>query len=310
MKIEHALVSLEQSVHRIVNYFNRHRRQRHSLYHHSLTEDLLGPSQLQDILSQARTLRFATMPQNWYYEFCKVTPIWTTPQDITFKVTLPLHDGKNYILYSIQSFPFPIRPGFHAHLQVRPTIAYSSTSGLLFDPILCQGSSTKVCRGGPLVSPEKFACERALVSKDTAATKRCQVKVIESNDTITKEFTPGLYIVSTPTIAPKLHCDARSERIIKLMAGVYIISLNHTCILKGSDWTLPGLNRFFTPLHIKTQLAPISLRTVFRPFSSSHLQKIAAVPQWTPIHNLPSLTLDKLQAPSTVLSLPTLEILT
>ena len=252
IKIEHALVSLEQNVNRIINYFNRRRHQKHSLYHHTLAEDLLGPGQLQEILAQARALRFATMPQNWHYEFCKVIPVWTTPQDITFKVSLPLHDGKNYILYSIQLYPFPIRPGFHAQLQVRSSVAYSSTSGLLFEPILCQGSGTKVCLGGPLVDAEKFVCERALVSKDVVATRKCQVKVSQSNDTITKEVTPGLYIVSTPSILPKLHCDARSERIIKLLAGVYMISLNHTCILKGGDWTLPGLNRFFTPLHIKT----------------------------------------------------------
>ena len=221
MKIEHALVSLEQNVNRIINYFNRRRRQRHSLYHHTLTEDLLGPGQLQEILAQARALRFATMLQNWYYEFCKVLPVWTNPLDITFKVSLPLHDGKNYILYSIHSYPFPIRPGFHAHLQVRSTVAYSSTSGLLFEPILCQGSRTKVCRGGPLVDADKFVCERALVSKDAVATRKCQVKVLQSNGTITQEVTPGLYIVSTPLISPKMHFDATPVSL-KAVIGLFL----------------------------------------------------------------------------------------
>ena len=214
LKTEHALVSLKQNVHRIINYFNHCHQQRPSLYHHTLTGDLLGPSQLQEILSQARALRFATMPQNWYYEFCKVILVWTTTQDITFKITLPLHDGKNYIMYSMHSYPFPIRPGFHAQLQ-----------DLLFEPILYQGSNTKICRGGPYFMLEKFACERALVSKDAVATRKCKVKVIPSNEAITMKVTPGLHIVSTHTISPKLHCDAMSKWIIKLVAGVCVILL-------------------------------------------------------------------------------------
>ena len=109
IKLEHTLVSLEQSVHRLISHFNRRRRQMNSMHHHLLTEELLPPSQLQKILQQAQTLRFATMLVAWYYENCRVSPVWTSIEDITIRVTLPLHDGKNYIFYSLISFPFPIR---------------------------------------------------------------------------------------------------------------------------------------------------------------------------------------------------------
>ena len=64
----------------------------------------------------------------------------------------------------------------------------------------------------------------------------------------------------------------------------------------------PGLNKFLTPYHIKSQNAPISLKTVFAPFPSAHLQKLAEVPSWTPIRALPKLSLDPLPAPSAVWS--------
>ena len=237
MKIEHALVSLEQSTHRLLSHLNRRRRQMNSLYRHSLSEDVLSPSQLKEILDQARSSKFTTMPENWYYQFCQVSPVWISVAEVTFKVHLPLHDGKNYILYSLHSFPFPIKPGFTTRLQVKPKVAYSSTNGLLFEPILCRGGTSKVCRGGPLYTSNRFKCERALISRNAGATGHCQVKVTPSNDTLIEESSPGLYIISTPAVSPKLHCNARGEELVKFTPGVYVISLNHTCTLRGEDWT-------------------------------------------------------------------------
>ena len=310
VKLEHTLVSLEQSTHRIISYFHRRRRQMNSLYSHSLSEDILPPIQLKEILSRAVVARFTAMPLNWYYEHCRVTPVWSTIEEITYKVHLPLHDGQNYILYCLNSFSFPIKPGFSTKVQVKHKVAYSSSTGLVFEPILCRGGSQKICRGGALYDAAKFKCERALISRTAAATAQCKVKVIPTNETVIEESSPGLYVVSTPAISPKLHCHSRGEESVKLTAGVYLISLNYSCTLRGEDWTLPGLKQLVTPFHINNQIAPLSLRTVFSPFSAKHLQKIADAPHWTPIKQLPSIALDPLPQPATYLSLPRLEMLT
>ena len=125
LKIEHSVISLEQTSHRMLSIFHHRRRQLNHLYHHALSEDLLPLSQLRNILQKARGLRYATLPDSWYYENCRVIPVWTTPEDITYKVHLPQHDGQNYFLYSLHSFLYPVKPGF-------------------------SGTSLKVCRGGPL----------------------------------------------------------------------------------------------------------------------------------------------------------------
>ena len=145
LKIEHSLASLEQSIHCLLVQFNLRRRQISSLYHRSLSEDLLPPAELQHILKQAQSRRFYTMPAHWYYENCIVLPVWASLEEITFKVRIPLHDGQNYILYSLQSFPFPVRSGYDSKLLVKESVAYSSSSGLLFEPILCAGDSLKIC---------------------------------------------------------------------------------------------------------------------------------------------------------------------
>ena len=310
VKIEHALVSLEQSIHRITSFYDHRRRQRNSLYHHLLTEELLSPDQLQEVLSQARVKRFTTMPPTWYYENCKVSPVWSTLEEVTFKVHLPLHDGKSYISYHLHSYPFPIKPDFTTSLQVKSEIAYSSTTGLLFEPILCRGGSNKICRGGPLFDAAKFKCERALVSRNAAATGQCKVKITPTNETLISEQVPGIYIISTPAITPKLHCASLGERNIRLTPGVYIVSFNYSCTLRGVDWTLPGLKQFITPYHITNQVAPLSLRSIFTPLSTTHLEQLSQVPHWTKIEKLPSITLAPLSPPASYLSLPHLETLT
>ena len=304
VKIEHSLVSLEQSVHRLLVYFNLRRRQISSLYHRSLSEDLLPPSELQKILEQARTKRFFTMPVHWYYENCHVLPVWASLEEITFKVKIPLHDGQNYLLYSLKSFPFPVKPGYKSSLLVKESIAYSSKSGLLFEPILCSGTRLQVCRGGPLYESARFHCERALISRNTNDIKDCHIKIFPSNHTSISEPTPGLYVISTPETSTRLHCDSRGEKVIQLSAGVYIISINSSCTLRGLDWTLTGLNRFTTPFHIKHQMAPLSLRTIFAPYSPEMLDRIASAPNWTPIRQLPSLSLAPLAKPFVWMSMP------
>ena len=218
IKIEHALVSLEQSTHRILAYINHRKRQMNSVYHHALSEDLLSRSQLQEILQKASSLRLATMPVQWYYQFCHIIPVWSTVADITFKVHLPLHDGQSYIMYALKSFPFPVKDGFHTTVKVRNRIAYSSSAGLLFELILCLGTQIRVCRGGALYDTARFQCERALISRDAAATKHCEVRLYPTNQTEITEDSLGLYIVSTPSISPKLHWQARGEETIKLTA--------------------------------------------------------------------------------------------
>ena len=293
-KIEHALISLEQSTHRITAYYNRRKRQMNSMYHRSLSEDLLPTSELKDVLAQATKLGYHHMPLQWYYRNCKISPVWSTPNAITFRVHLPLHDGKSYLLHSFRSVPFPIKVGFKARLQVKRNIAYSSTSGSLFEPMLCTGIQDKVCRGGPLYRASNFRCERALLSKDPSAQTKCATKLFPSNRTIITEDTPGFYTVSTFSANAKLHCDASPEKNVKLQAGVYIISLNHSCTLRGADWTLLRLNQFKTPLHLQTQTVPINLHLAFSSFSPLQMQKIAQAPHWTPIQTLPALVADPL----------------
>ena len=45
VKIEHVLNTLEQSTDRILNFYHHRRRQFNSLYHHTLSEDLLQPAE-------------------------------------------------------------------------------------------------------------------------------------------------------------------------------------------------------------------------------------------------------------------------
>ena len=175
-----------------------------------------------------------------------------------------------------------------------------------FPPSYVLGTNIKVCRGGPLYEDSEFACERALISRNAAETKSCKVKIFSANSNRITEFRPGFYILSTPSVSTKLHCDPFSEAVIPFKAGVFMVSLNHTCTLRGKEWTLPGLNKYLTPLHIKNQIAPISLRTVFAPYAPYHLQKIVEIPHWIPISKLPSLTLEPLSEPAPLLSLPTI----
>ena len=265
-KIEHALISLEQTTHHIASYYNRRKRQFNSMYHRSLSEDVLPLSQLKEVLRQATGKGFSSMPPQWYYRNCNIAPLWTTINSITFRVHLHLHDGKTYLLHTFTSLLYPIKQGFKAILQVRRKIAYSSSSGSLFEPMLCTGTKDRICRGGPLFRAANFRCERALLSGDRSAHGKCATKLFPSNSTVIEEKTAGFYTVSTFAMEAKLHCDSEREKNINLEAGVYLISLNHSCTLRNSEWTLPGLNRFKTPPPYQNPARPPqfgpSLRTI------------------------------------------------
>ena len=296
-KLEHSVVSLEQSVRRVLSYFALRRRQINSIYHRSLTQDILPQPQLEEILRHARRLGYHTMPAPWYYANCRVAPVWGTLDDITFRVSLPLHDDQSYLRYTLKSIPYPVKPGFKAQVKVKSEVAYSSVTGSLFEPILCVGDQIQVCRGGPLYQKTSFNCERALISRDPVAKRHCSVRITPSNSTTIQESTPGFYTISTFTIATKLHCAAHAEKNVKFTSGVYLISLNQSCSLRGQDWTLPGLNKFRSPIHIKNLMPPISLNTVFRQFTALQMERIARMPHWTPIPHLEVLSVDPLAYP-------------
>ena len=293
-KLEHAVASLEQSTHHILAYYNRRRRQMNNIYHKSLSEDVLPVEHLKEIIRQASALGYHAMMPQWYYQNCKLSPVWYSLNTITYRVHLPLHDGQSYLLHSIRSIPYPVKPGFKAQLKVKKRIAYSSSSGSLFRPILCMGTEQSVCRGGPLYRASTFICERALLAKDATAIHQCPTRLLPSNSTDITEDTPGFYTISTFSIQVHLHCDGDSEKIIKLHDGVYIVSMNHSCTLRNQQWTLPGLNRFKSPLHLRTQAVPVSLSSIFSPFNPVQLEKIAQAPHWTPLNQLHVLTADPL----------------
>ena len=186
VKLEHALLSLEQSTHRLglLSHLDHRRRQMNSLYRHSWDRRFVVTHPVEGNIGQSQVLQVHHNARKyWYYQFYRVFPLWISIAEVTFKVHLLLHDGKNYILYSLHSFPLPIKPGFTTKLQVNPKVAYSLTNGLVFEPILCRGGTSKVCRGGPLYTSKRFKCERALIFRNAGATGHCQVKVTPSNDT-------------------------------------------------------------------------------------------------------------------------------
>ena len=93
--------------------------------------------------------------------------------------------------------PVPHSP-MHVIVKINPLIGTSQRTGLLFFPEVCRGSSTVVCRSGPLYKANVHQCARGLVFNQTDLIHHCKFDLAKGdNRTIIKSLGDDRYALST-----------------------------------------------------------------------------------------------------------------
>jgi hypothetical protein len=254
----HRLGSLEilQQVDRILNALelvgelyhqerNLYHDQRAALEVGHLTEDLLPPKVLEDILQQAISQGYHVITQlEWYYQTLEVKPIWSDNDNLLYRVKIPLVDDELYLLYTILTFPIPYpTTSISAQLELHSTYGFNTQTGGLFIPHSCQGTNPAVCRPGPVYGPGTMLCPRGILTGSQKPQDSCTVTITKgTNDSLITEVDLNKFVITTWGEAILERCAGEAENKFRLQADTYIMTVRATCSISGENWTVHGIS--------------------------------------------------------------------
>jgi len=239
VEMERIISALEVAYQQYQDRVSLYHTHRASLEMGRLTEDLLPPKVLMDVLHQAAQEGYDYVSQiEWYYQYISVEPIWQEGQNLVYRVTIPLFDKQSYLLYSVHTFPNPIpNSSFSVKVQLENQYGLDTNTGGLFVPSNCLGYNPTVCTVGPIYDSNVLQCPRGLVTTQKVLLDYCKVNVIKDNN-VTKhfQFDVNTYIISTWGEQIILRCKGKPSQYFHVTHGVYNITCIAGCSFSGANW--------------------------------------------------------------------------
>ena len=199
-QIEIVLNNLELIIYEYQRDVDRYHRQCASLELGRVTEELLPPEKLRDLLQRAMTLGVQPVePLGWYYRNVVVIPVWSHADQLIYRAIFPLVDNLHYVRYLLKTWKVPYNvSGYSAHLQVMEDVAIDTNRGTIFTPHQCVGNSPEVCRTGPQFNGRNWQCPRGILLGQSALRKHCQIILRkEEPKTYLEEVRVGEYVLAT-----------------------------------------------------------------------------------------------------------------
>ena len=269
--LDRAVTAFEELVNNHLRAVDKFNRQKASLELGRLTEELLPPDQLRDILNKASTpTSLPVEPIQWYYEHSVVRPIWLHPVALLiYRVKLPLVREIDYWRYNIHSWPQPYnRSGLAIQLFVEhKDVGLNPQTGEIFHPKTCTGWKPMVCRTGPTYKPGAWSCARAILQGNKELRHTCQVDISHTtNLTRADEIALGEYILITWGETIYTRCVSTPAKAKHVPQGTYLITVRDKCSISGKEWTLPGLVKRVGRVSVKalrvTDIPPLDIQNV------------------------------------------------
>ena len=288
--ITNALGTLEQATQRILNQMSALHTWKQAIENQNLDESILPPAQLASILQAAADKGYRSPPMEWIYTFVRVTPVSRDSARLIFKVTFPLYSkADSFISYSFASWPVWTKQGYKAQISLQPKLAVSTVTRSTFIPSKCIGANPSMCSIESLRGNSNFRCERSLIGLDPAGRNHCGLKIVNTNVTQVWTTGEGEYIVSSVGEQAELMCESKLGRIYTFHPSVYQIRIPAGCSLhmQGIDWTLPGSQQFNNAFSVKQSTVVLSVLHNIRTLSKPQLLKLATVPDWIPLKDIP-----------------------
>ena len=206
-------------------------------------------------------------PIEWYYRYCKVEPLWSADGMLAFRASIPFIEAKNYIRYSVESFPVPLNDSRTAQLDVKGAYGYDTVTGDMFALEKCVGEAPMVCDASVVYSDQGMKCTRGIIGGDSSNRDACPVKVVETKGrTMVRNVGLNNYIVVTWGEMVTKHCEGMPENKYELRKGVQHVFVNATCTLTGTSWKLVGIRT-----HLRAFNVPAMRLHVVKPF---HLEQV------------------------------------
>ena len=184
----------------------------------------------------------SSLSDQWYYQHLKVGYYFERDGSVVCKILVPILKAETYLDFWINTFP--IRKD-EAILRVHHDVKVAlGTSGgtLFFQNDNCIGQSPIVCQPGLIFGQEHELCLRAMVLGDDLGKESCSVHVSTFDQGHTL-FAVGrnIYAVYTEDVTYSYRCQGQKGVRGILQEGVYLISLDSSCIFDTQDWYLEGI---------------------------------------------------------------------
>lgn len=244
LEMERVLGALAIAVDTHSEELARYRRERAALETGRLTEELLPPEILQEILKVGTALQVEALPRlEWYYESILITPWWGDERTLMYSAKLPLVEPTEYLYYTIQTWPVPYPQGdLSVQLETGSAYGLDTRHGYLFVPQGCMGENPVVCRPGPLYNERGLQCPRGILTNNQEMRSQCEVTVEKgANSTRISQIGLNQYVIVTWGESYAERCSGRPEVAMTLPAGVHTVTVNNECTLNGETWSIRAM---------------------------------------------------------------------
>ncbi len=236
--IEFLLNELDKITQRFVHAHEAFLHRKENLEAGRLTENILPPSVLYDILTSAgQEMAQMIQPIQWYYENTAIIPIWTEDK-LIYRTRLPLVDPVPWHHVTIEAWPVPIRE-WEATVLIPPQVLRDTRTGELDVSPSCHGHRPRICRRGLIHHPSVYACLARLLDVNPGYDETCVVSMKRRVpiDVVHPQIA-NIYVLITDGTELILRCEGRPERSTNLLSGVYRLVLDYPCSLHGTNWNL------------------------------------------------------------------------
>ena len=236
-----------------------YRLQRRDLEKAELTEEILPEDDLKDILRLAGERGYDAVTTTWYYEHCRVRPLWDDPTALSYIVEIPLIKG------TTQGFQLRTFPHFNANLSewvnlvVNEYVGYNEETGQMVILEACRGHNPAVCQLD-LVFRAGLPCERALILGVKEGAEKCKVHARAPPEPATTTIGLNLHVVESMDEQIEIRCLGQPTNRTRIPPGSRTVRFDEEgCQIQGeSGWVLEGLEVFDSEMEIHPSMVDTS----------------------------------------------------
>ena len=289
--VDSIIDQVDRSIHLYLHQVGLFHRQRLQLERGFLTDEILPPSFLYDVIRQLHFHKLESAPLHWYYKYAILTPLVNKGTELSFKVDIAGLAPEKYLQYILNYFPVPLDDNHLRMISGTPEIALDTASSGTFVPEHCTGNNPKVCR----IDQEQLepTCESNLIMGK--ALTNCVLTVVPRNNrtSIIYRETDHLAIVVLAAFRPTettLYCKDKTP-LSKTYTGINKIKVGPGCVLQTKAWRIRGIDRGQTYTEIPVQ-SYLPLPSINLTFPSSFKTAIYKQLKFSPRVDIPLINKD------------------
>ena len=228
--------------------------QRGALEWGRLSESILPLRHLEQILNEGKGQNMVSIsPIEWYYRYCEVEPLWSTDKTLAYRVSIPFIESKQYIRYSVESFPIPLNDSElrTAQLDVQGSYGYDTITGDMFSLEKCVGKTPMVCDASVVYNNQGMKCARGIIGGDSNNRNTCPVVITKRpGQTLVTSVGLNNYVIVSWGEKVVKYCEGMPEYKFDMLMGVNHVSIKAQCTLTGTSWKLVGVRTHLRALNV------------------------------------------------------------